>query len=714
MKRENLVKRLGKRFLPYFLAGALAFSTLFNYRCADESDNYPGVANNPPVITSAPIKEVNESEFYEYQVMAVDLDNDTLTYSLPVAPDWLSINPGAGLITGTAPEIDEDAYFNVSIVVSDRKNLDTQSYVLTVKYVPEPFLSQTVNLVDYVYAEYNANLSDLESAVLEIYYKELGSTNYSTEPIKTKEINTSSYTEIFDFYEIHGVTKGDYRFVIKAPDFNLSDIDEIVVPDYIPKVDLNSIPDSEKDFNEEGLKEINLPVPTDKNPEDNPVAYTFAISLDSKTSSSLDPEGNLLTLAGNRDKTGNYQIELEFGDPEGEKGSATLEGYIYNLPDISGFLEDNEEDIGEQGVIRVYYPDPYNSSNYLPLEIDKINDGEGNIINAGLGKIQTSSDGIFSFQINKKASDLNVIVLQVRIGTSENYTGYVRTISLFGDDNQSVLVRAVPYAPYEDDPQIFRQFMTELVGDRPNTRFDFDGEWLGGINEEFENYTGLIGIEILSENPFGAEYGTFTPEQQDNIKNKILDSNDINGIIGNYSISDEQIFIVNGSEGHFYSYEYHIDPKVRVVADPGWIIVVPYSNMPYSGLAEPRKAGTLVYGGTIYLRLTGNQVISHEFGHIFIGTSHPLVLVDQSVMSKGTILQITGIADKKAGKLIYEQTYMIFPPALFPQVDNLYNIFGLEFYGENQGTGGTLSEYYFELEEDFTEEQQDFIYFISI
>ena len=36
MKRENLVKRLGKRFLPYFLTGALAFSTLFNCRCANE------------------------------------------------------------------------------------------------------------------------------------------------------------------------------------------------------------------------------------------------------------------------------------------------------------------------------------------------------------------------------------------------------------------------------------------------------------------------------------------------------------------------------------------------------------------------------------------------------------------------------------------------------------------------------------------------------
>jgi len=36
MKRENLVKWLGKKFLPYLLTGSLAFSTLFSYRCANE------------------------------------------------------------------------------------------------------------------------------------------------------------------------------------------------------------------------------------------------------------------------------------------------------------------------------------------------------------------------------------------------------------------------------------------------------------------------------------------------------------------------------------------------------------------------------------------------------------------------------------------------------------------------------------------------------
>jgi len=659
---------------------------------------YLDVINYPPVITSIPIIEVDENDPYSYDVEATDPDNHHLTYSLSVAPGWLSINSQTGLITGTAPEVNADTDFSVSVIVSDGIDTDTQSYILTVKYVPNPFLSQTVNLINDVNVEYNAILSELNSATLEVYY--------STELIATRNINTPSYNEIFDFYNIHQNTKGDYRFVLESVGYNLSETDYITIPDYAPVVDLSSI---SANFNEEDSTGINLPVPTDINPEDEPVAYINAIPLDTKTTADIN--GNVLTLEGNRDETGDYQVELEFGDPNGEKATAILNGYIYNLPDISGVLENNEEYVGEQGVIRVYYQDPYNSSNYIPLEIDKINDGEGSIIDAGLGKIQTASDGIFNFQINENASELNEIIFQSRIGTSQNYTGYVRTIELSGDDNLGVLVRAVPYAPYESDPGIFRQFMTELVGDRPSTRFDFDGEYLAEF-PGFENYTGLIGIEILSENPFGAENGTFTTEQQNNIKNKILDLNDINGIIGNYSISEEQVSLVNGSEGHYYSYEYHIDPKGRVVSDQGWIVVVPYSNMPYAGLAEPRKAGGIIgYGGTVYLTPgTNNAVISHEFGHIFIG-GHPISIpYNQSIMIYGTTLSITGIADKKAGKLLYEQTYMTFPPLFYPRVDYLYKILGLNFYGESRVTG-IVSENYFIAEEDeeeiFIEEQQD-------
>ncbi|MEK6847619.1 MAG: putative Ig domain-containing protein [Nanoarchaeota archaeon] len=92
--------------------------------------------NNPPVITSMPVTEVNENRGYLYQVTATDEDGDTLTYSLTQAPNWLSINSNTGLITGTAPEVDLDTNYDVTIEVSDGNDSVTQNYFIVVKEIP--------------------------------------------------------------------------------------------------------------------------------------------------------------------------------------------------------------------------------------------------------------------------------------------------------------------------------------------------------------------------------------------------------------------------------------------------------------------------------------------------------------------------------------------------------------------------------------------------
>ncbi len=95
----------------------------------------PVVTNNPPVITSNPVTKVDEKKNYIYQVTATDADSDTLVYSLTQAPNWLSINSQTGLVSGTAPSVNTDTNFDVTVRVSDGKANVTQSYVLTVKNV---------------------------------------------------------------------------------------------------------------------------------------------------------------------------------------------------------------------------------------------------------------------------------------------------------------------------------------------------------------------------------------------------------------------------------------------------------------------------------------------------------------------------------------------------------------------------------------------------
>jgi len=98
--------------------------------------NIPAPGNNVPVITSTPIKSVNENAQYVYDVEASDADNDILTYSLTTAPNWLTIDSATGLVSGTAPVVSAETNFNVVVSVSDSLDAATQSYTLTVLNIP--------------------------------------------------------------------------------------------------------------------------------------------------------------------------------------------------------------------------------------------------------------------------------------------------------------------------------------------------------------------------------------------------------------------------------------------------------------------------------------------------------------------------------------------------------------------------------------------------
>ncbi len=97
-----------------------------------------GPENHAPEITSTPVTEINELEFYTYDVEATDADGDTLTYSLIQAPEWLSINSQTGLISGTAPEVSADTDFEVGVRVSDGEDFDTQTFTITVRNTDGP------------------------------------------------------------------------------------------------------------------------------------------------------------------------------------------------------------------------------------------------------------------------------------------------------------------------------------------------------------------------------------------------------------------------------------------------------------------------------------------------------------------------------------------------------------------------------------------------
>jgi RHS repeat-associated protein len=63
----------------------------------------PDPANHPPIIVSRPVTSTDPTAGYQYDVDAIDPENDQLIYSVTSGPSGLTINPQTGLVTWTNP-----------------------------------------------------------------------------------------------------------------------------------------------------------------------------------------------------------------------------------------------------------------------------------------------------------------------------------------------------------------------------------------------------------------------------------------------------------------------------------------------------------------------------------------------------------------------------------------------------------------------------------
>lgn len=91
------------------------------------------LANQPPRILSAPLTEAREGLAYRYQAEADDADGpDALRWSLPVAPDGMSIHPTGGLLSWT-PGTAQAGHHPVLLAVTDPAGAqDFQEFIVHV------------------------------------------------------------------------------------------------------------------------------------------------------------------------------------------------------------------------------------------------------------------------------------------------------------------------------------------------------------------------------------------------------------------------------------------------------------------------------------------------------------------------------------------------------------------------------------------------------
>ncbi|MBD2465964.1 DUF642 domain-containing protein, partial [Oscillatoria sp. FACHB-1407] len=88
--------------------------------------------NNQPQITSAFPTQTEAGQFFQYDAQAIDPDQQSLTYDLPVRPQGMTIDPQTGRVLWT-PTTDQVGLYNVVLRVRDgQRGVDLQTFQLEV------------------------------------------------------------------------------------------------------------------------------------------------------------------------------------------------------------------------------------------------------------------------------------------------------------------------------------------------------------------------------------------------------------------------------------------------------------------------------------------------------------------------------------------------------------------------------------------------------
>jgi hypothetical protein len=89
------------------------------------------------LISSTPVTTATQNEPYSYTLTAEDYEGGNLVLSAPTIPDWLTFDPGSGLLSGTPGQDDVDDH-NIVLQASDGEIDITQEFVLSVTDVNDP------------------------------------------------------------------------------------------------------------------------------------------------------------------------------------------------------------------------------------------------------------------------------------------------------------------------------------------------------------------------------------------------------------------------------------------------------------------------------------------------------------------------------------------------------------------------------------------------
>jgi hypothetical protein len=341
--------------------------------------------------------------------------------------------------------------------------------------------------------------------------------------------------------------------------------------------------------------------------------------------------GNNLTVqvSENISEDTPYSINCKFNRGNGEE-TGVLEGTIKNLFDVYGTLQDNETQTNKQGLVKLF-----DSSN------------------TKIGETSTT-DG--NFHVKSTIPHSGKVKLQAKLDDGS----YVRTMEFDGTkDVSDSLVRAVPYPTFdtdnsgaidETDYQNFYNFIKQ-IGTTSSVEL-INGNYIT-VNKIFKwNLDNLAKIEICRTNSDNGTY--FTQEEIDSLISYMPEIKKF--IAGKKDLSSIVQVLENTSDSH--------------KMEPGYIVVMPDDyigtkgniGLEESNYQDPNNSRIVTTSLIHLLPIKSLPVSKHEFGHSFIAqeltneTVHK-ISPDYTIMYSDGSLLTPGVADEKAGKLLYEETY---------------------------------------------------------
>ena len=169
----------------------------------------PTTTNHAPTISGMPSTSVNVGSTYSFAPTAVDLDGDSLTFSISNKPSWANFNATSGRLSGTPSAAHAGTYGNIMIRVSDG-TASTALPAFSIRVNATQTAPQNLTL-RWAAPRTRADGSSMSLSQISSYRIRYGTApgNYT----RTVSVNDGSTTRSFQ-----DLAAGTYYFVVSAID----------------------------------------------------------------------------------------------------------------------------------------------------------------------------------------------------------------------------------------------------------------------------------------------------------------------------------------------------------------------------------------------------------------------------------------------------------------------------------------------------------------